>query len=152
QSLTVTHTWRFHKIHQSSGHVWQGRFKSPVIQDDEHLLVVLRYIEANPVRASLVADPADYPWSSYQYHGLGRPDPLLSSFPEWERLGRTEAARRGRWRPKVRRGQKEEELRAIRMSLNSGRPFGDPAWAQNVARRLGINLNPRPRGRPPKEK
>src|SRR5262249_17125018 len=45
QSLTVAHTWRYHRRHRTSGHVWQGRFRSPVIQDDMHLLVVLRYIE-----------------------------------------------------------------------------------------------------------
>jgi putative transposase len=82
QSLTVAHTWRYHKRHHSSGHVWQGRFKSPVIQDDAHLLVVLRYIEANPLRTRMVEDPADYRWSSYPCHGLGRDDPLLSPFPE----------------------------------------------------------------------
>ncbi len=49
QSLTVAYTWRYHKRHHTSGHVWQGRFKSPVIQDDAHLLVVLRYIEAKPL-------------------------------------------------------------------------------------------------------
>ena len=108
QSLTVAHTWRYHKRHRSSGHVWQGRFKSPVIQDDEHLLIVLRYIEANPVRASMVADPADYQWSSFQHHGLGRIDPLVSEFPEWERLGSTEAERRRRWRAKVARHNAKE--------------------------------------------
>src|SRR5258708_33101508 len=51
QSLTVAHTWRYHKRHRTVGHVWQGRFKSPVIQADDPLLVVLRYIEANPLRA-----------------------------------------------------------------------------------------------------
>jgi putative transposase len=51
QSVTVAHTWRHHRRHGSIGHVWQGRFKSPVIQDDAHLLVVLRYIESNPLRA-----------------------------------------------------------------------------------------------------
>ena len=55
QSLLVSHTQRYHKHHQSGGHVWQGRFKSPVIQDDAHVLTVLRYIEANPLRAKLVA-------------------------------------------------------------------------------------------------
>ena len=50
QSLTVAHTWRYHRRHGSVGHVWQGRFKSPVIQDDDHLLTVLRYVEANPLR------------------------------------------------------------------------------------------------------
>jgi putative transposase len=59
QSLTVAHTWRYHKRHRSSGHVWQSRFKSPVIQDEMHLLVVLRYIEANPLRARMVADLDD---------------------------------------------------------------------------------------------
>jgi putative transposase len=49
QSLTVADTWRYHKRHRSSGHVWQGRFESPLIQDDEHLLIVLRYIDANPL-------------------------------------------------------------------------------------------------------
>lgn len=61
QSLTAAHTWRYHRRHQSSGHVWPGRFKSPVIQDDEHLLTVLRYVEANPLRAGMVADLQDYP-------------------------------------------------------------------------------------------
>src|SRR5947209_9121183 len=51
QSLTVAHTWRFHKDNGSSGHVWQGRFKSPVVEDDAHALTVLRYVEANPLRA-----------------------------------------------------------------------------------------------------
>jgi putative transposase len=50
QSLLVSHTQRYHRFHHSGGHVWQGRFKSPVIQDDEHLLTVLRYLEANPLR------------------------------------------------------------------------------------------------------
>jgi putative transposase len=152
QSLTVTHTWRYHKQNQSSGHVWQGRFKSPVVQDGVHLLVVLRYIEANPLRAGMVADPAEYRWSSFQQHGTGRDDPLLSSFPEWNELGRTDAERRKRWRTKVRAGQDEAEITAVRRSLQSGRPFGEQQWTEGMARRLNIELNPRPRGRPPKEK
>ena len=61
QSLTVAHTWRYHKAHATSGHVWQGRFKSPVVQSDEYALTVLRYIEANPLRAGMVTDLASYP-------------------------------------------------------------------------------------------
>ena len=152
QSLTVTHTWRYHKRNRTSGHVWQGRFKSPVVQDDVHLLVVLRYIEANPLRAGMVADPAEYRWSSFQQHGMGRDDPLLNSFPEWDDLGRTEAERRKRWRAKVRGEQDEAELRAVRQSLRSGRPFGRPDWTESMAQRLNIELNPRPRGRPRKQK
>ena len=61
QSLLVSHTQRYHRFHGTGGHVWQGRFKSPVIQDDDHLLCVLRYIEANPVRAKIVARAEEYP-------------------------------------------------------------------------------------------
>ncbi len=150
QSLTVAHTSRYHKRHQSSGHVWQGRFRSPVIQDDAHLLVVLRYIEANPLRAEIVADPGEYPWSSFQHHGMGKDDPLLSPFPEWEQLGRTDAERRRRWRVKLHASQRKEELTAVRDSLRTGRPLGEPRWVEQMAKRLGINLQPRPRGRPRK--
>jgi hypothetical protein len=66
------------------GHVWQGRFKCPVVQNDAHALVVPRYLEANPLRARMVADLASYPWSSYRAHGMGGPDPLLSPLPRWE--------------------------------------------------------------------
>ena len=152
QSLTVAHTSRYHRRNRSSGHVWQGRFKSPVIQADEHLLVVLRYIEANPLRASMVTNPGDYRWSSYQYHGLGRTDALLSPFREWQRLGPTEAERRRRWRAKFRASQREEELKAVRASVCSGRPLGHTTWIEHIARRLGIDPHPRPRGRPRKEK
>src|SRR6266536_1278953 len=98
QSLTVAHTWHYHKGHGTLGHVWQGRFKSPVIQDDDHALTVLRYLEANPLRAGMVTDLADYPWSSYAAHGLGHADALLSVLPCWEGIAQTEEARQAFWR------------------------------------------------------
>jgi putative transposase len=152
QSLTVTHTWHYHKRHRSSGHVWQGRFKSPVIQDDTHLLTVLRYIEANPLRANMVAQLSDYRWSSFRHHGLGEPDPLLSPIPEWDELGQSESERRKRWRAKVCAPQKEIEVTAVRNSLRSGRPLGTDEWTERIAKRLNIDLTPRARGRPRKVK
>src|SRR3954465_15766985 len=86
QSLLVSHTQRYHKHHKSGGHVWQGRFKSPVIQDDEHLLTVLRYIEANPLRPGIGGRAEDYPWSSYRVHGLGEPNPLVDPLRTYEEL------------------------------------------------------------------
>jgi putative transposase len=64
QSLMVAHTWHYHQQRGTSGQVWQGRFKSPVIEADEQLLTVLRYVEANPLRAGMVSDLAAYPWSA----------------------------------------------------------------------------------------
>jgi putative transposase len=148
QSLTVAHTWRYHRRHSSAGHVWQGRFKSPVIQDDGHLLTVLRYIEANPFRAGTVSDLSSYPWSSFPAHGHGRPDPRLDPLPEYEALGPTPASRQARWRRKVQATQPESEVHDIRASARSGKPLGTSEWVARAAQQLGINLNPRPRGRP----
>ncbi len=91
QSLTVAHTWHYHRQQGTSGHVWQGRFKSPVIQEDDHLLIVLRYLESNPLRAGMVSDLKDYPWSSYAVHGLGQAHALVSEAPPWASLGATAA-------------------------------------------------------------
>jgi putative transposase len=151
QSLTVTHTWHYHQAHASSGHVWQGRFKSPVIQADDHALTVLRYIEANPLRAGLVADLADYSWSSYPCHGLGRPDPLVTELPGWQTLGRTDTARQVRWREWVHAPLTEKELAAVRRSVTSGRPYGAAGWVEATAATLGLKLAQRPRGRPRKQ-
>ena len=93
-----------------------------------------------------------YRGSSFQDHGLGHDDPLLSPFPEWEGLGRTAAERRSRWRAKVRAVPGESELMSVRGSLRSGRPLGSAEWSERMAERLGIEPNPRPRGRPRKEK
>ncbi len=81
QSLLVSLTQRYHRFHKSSGHVWQGLFKSPVIQDDEHLLAALRYIKANPLRAKMVEHAGEYRWSSFANHGGGKSDELLDPVP-----------------------------------------------------------------------
>src|SRR5262245_32476527 len=86
QSLLVSHTQRYHRCHHSGGHVWQGRFKSPVIQDDDQLLTVLRYIEANPLRARMLGSAGDHRWSSFPAHGLGHPDPHLDPLTAHESL------------------------------------------------------------------
>lgn len=150
QSLTVAHTWRYHGRHRTSGHVWQGRFKSPVVQSDGHLWAVLGYIEANPLRARMVADPAAYQGSSYPAHGEGRPDPLLDPPPEWADLGPDETARRIVRRRKVRDDQPADEVESIRRSLRGGLPFGEAAWVEEMAGKLGKKLERRSPGRPRK--
>ena len=150
QSLLVSHTQRYHRCHHSGGHVWQGRFKSPVIQDDDHLLTVLRYIEANPLRAGMVEAAGDYRWSSFPAHGLGRPDPLLDPITVYESLAKTPATRRRRWSAFVHQTPSDEELSALRRSTQVGLPFGHPDWVEQLGHRLGLDLTVRPRGRPRK--
>jgi putative transposase len=150
QSLTVAHTWHYHKARGTSGHVWHGRFKSPVVAADEHLLTVMRYVESNPLRAGLVSDLADYHRSSYLLHGLGQALPLVSEAPVWPSLGRSEAARQAFWRSWLLTPLTEKELAAVRRSVTSGRPYGSEGWVAKTAGRLGLDLAPRRRGRPPK--
>src|SRR5262249_40016060 len=106
--------------------------------------------EANPLRANLVRDAADYRWSSYAVHGRGEANPLVAELPAWSSLGRTERARQTYWQHFVHRPQDEFELATIRQSLTNGRPFGSPAWTTQTASALGLRLSNRPRGGPRK--
>jgi putative transposase len=151
QSLLVSHTQRYHRFHRSGGHVWQGRFKSPVIQNDEHVLAVLRYIEANPLRAEMVEHAGDYPWSSFRAHGLGQSDPLLDRVEGYEALAVQQAARLRRWSAYVHQTPDEGELAAIRRSNETGLPLGDQGWVDRLCKRLRLDLTIRPRGRPRKD-
>jgi putative transposase len=150
QSLLVSHTQRYHRCHRSGGHVWQGRFKSPVIQDDDHLLTVLRYIEANPLRARMVEAAGDYRWSSFPAHGLGRSDPLLDPVVAYESLAKSPATRPRRWSAFVHQTPSDEELTALRRSTRTGLPYGHPDWVERLGHRLHLDLTIRPRGRPRK--
>lgn len=150
QSLLVSHTQRYHRFHHSGGYVWQGRFKSPVIQDDDHLLAVLRYMEANPVRTRIVADAGRYRWSSFGSHGQGRPDALLAPVAAYEALAASPAVRQRRWSAHVHQTPDKAELAAIGRSNATGLPYGEGSWVARLAKRLQLDLTIRPRGRPRK--
>ena len=148
QSLLVSHTQRYHRHYKSGGHVWQGRFKSPVIQDDEHLLTVLRYIEANPLRAGLVKRADEYPWSSYRVHGLGQTDELVDPLISYDALSPRAKVRQRKWAEKVHLPIEAVKLAAIRRSSATGLPYGSAPWVSRLANRLDLDLTIRPRGRP----
>ncbi len=150
QSLLVSYTQRYHKHNSSGGHVWQGRFKSPVIQNDEHLLTVLRYIEANPLRANIVTQAEDYRWSSYRAHAVGEPNALLDTLITYEELSPYPKIRQRRWAQKVHAPMEEATLAAIRRTNATGLPYGTARWVRCLAKKLDLDLTIRPRGRPRK--
>ena len=143
QWVLSTHVRRYHEHYRGSGHVWQGRFKAFPIQEDEHLMSVLRYVERNPLRANMVTAAADWPWSS-----LGRD--RKSPTPLWLDDGPLPRGRQ--WRSHVERPQTEAEVMAIRKSVERGSPFGDAVWGKAAVATLGLESTLRPRGRPPKPK
>jgi putative transposase len=125
------------------GHVYQGRFKSFPIAEDEHLLAVLRYVERNPRRAGLVERAEDWRWSSLYRRMFATPEEqsLLAASPV--RLGR-------RWCEHVNQVQNAAEEQAIRRSIQRGQPYGGDAWQTKVTRQLNLEHTFRPRGRPRK--
>ncbi len=139
--LTVTHTQRWHAAHRTAGTgpLYQGRFKSFPIQEDDHLLAVLRYVGRNPVRANLGWEAEAGRWSSLWHRVQGGVAGLVDEGP---------LALPRRWRRHVQSPQSEAELAALRRSVVRGAPFGEQSWQQRTAKRLGLQSTLRPRGRP----
>jgi putative transposase len=144
--LTLTHTQRWHAHRQSSGsgHLYQGRFKSFPIQDDEHFFTVARYVERNSLRANLARRAEQWRWGSLHrwVRGTAEDKALLAAWP---------LARKPGWIDHVNGAQTEAELQAVRRSVERGCPFGDSEWSDEAVRRLGLESTLRPRGRPKRE-
>lgn len=85
-----------------SGHVWQGRYKSPLVEEESYYLEAGRYIERNPLRARLVNDLKDYPWSSYAFYAYGVMNPLIDPDPYYDGLGSTLSERQLAYRHFIR--------------------------------------------------
>ena len=143
QWVTLTHVQRYHASHATIGigHLYQGRYKSFPVQGDRHYLRVLRYIEANPLRAGLVRQLELWAWSSLAARA-GRPsrvaltDGPVDLPPDWMSL--------------VREALEPTEAQAIDTSLRRGCPLGDARWTATTAQCLGLQSTIRPRGRPRK--
>lgn len=141
QWLLTSHVRRHHRRYETDGHVWQGRFKAFPIEQDGHLLMVLRYVERNPLRANLVSRTDAWPWSSLAPSAGAAGANLLHAAP---------VARPEGWRDWVDQPISEAELEALRRSVNRGTPWGSPTWAERTASELGLEATLRPRGRPRK--
>lgn len=134
----TTHVRRYHEHYHASGHVWQGRFKAFPIQEDEHLLTVVRYVERNPFRAGLVPGVLD--WSL--------PLHAADTRPAWYDRG---PVSRGRdWGAHVAQPQTDAELVALRRSVERGVPYGGDRWQKKTVAALGLESTLRSRGRPRK--
>lgn len=139
QWLLTAHVRRYHRHYHGSGHVWQGRFKAFPIEQDDHYLTALRYVERNPLRANLVQRAQEWNWSSLSGKKDASPDGLLSAGP---------VAKGSQWTRHVNGVETESELKRLRRSVNRGTPFGSIEWAQSTAEVLGLESSLRPRGRP----
>lgn len=136
------------KLENRSGTLWEGRFKASLIDTDAYLLACCRYVDLNPVRANIVAAPADYRWSSYRCHTLTQESMWLDEHPTFKDLGHSAAERAKAYREFVANGVCDAELRLIRTAVRRNQLTGNKAFRDTVARRTGRRISSQGRGRP----
>ena len=142
--LTVTHTQRWHANRHTAGTgpLYQGRFKSFPIEQDEHLLMVLRYVDRNALRAKLVKRAEEWRWGGLWHVHRKTPPPWLSPTAQWP------MPRPRDWLQRVNTPQTPAEEAAVGISIRRGRPYGSAGWAASTAKRLGLQSTMTARGRP----
>jgi putative transposase len=137
-------------VHGRTGTLWEGRYKSSLVDGESYLLACHRYIESNPVRAGMVREPAGYPWSSHGHYALGIVNPLLTDHEVYRALGETQAERQAAFRALALSVLDDKTIDIIRKSTNAGVVLGSDAFAQRIADQIGRNVRLPARGRPPK--
>jgi len=120
QALGRYYVRYFNHRHQRTGSLWEGRFRSCVIDTEGYFMTCQRYIEMNPVRAGMVGSPEEYRWSSYCAHGMGAAVGMWSPHYLYQQLGSTPAARIEAYRELVRGNLDDAELRQLRRATNTG--------------------------------
>lgn len=151
--LTLAYSSYYNKKYRGVGHVWQGRYKSSLIDKEEYFIWCGLYVELNPVRAGLVVKPQDWRWSSYRFYAFGEVDPLMEGLidvdPYYLELGSNSQECQERYRQNIEGVMKEKFLQDIRKKLDEG-VFGRENFVREAKEKFKIkSLNPR--GRPSKE-
>jgi putative transposase len=133
---------------QRTGTLWEGRYKSNLIQAERYLLACMVYMDLNPVRAGMVVDPADYSWSSHQHYVGRRADKLITPHPLYWELGNTPFSRDEAYVSLVRAGVSDQQKRALTDSAMRGWALGEPDYIADLQRRTERRVSPAPAGRP----
>jgi putative transposase len=123
----------FNKRHHRSGTLWEGRFKSALVDSSTYFLTCSRYIDLNPVRAGLVPTPDAYEWSSFACLGFGRFDPLVTLHPEYLALGHTVAQRSRAYHAICEVANANRSCEVIRRATHGGAALGDDEFQQRMA-------------------
>jgi putative transposase len=136
--------WHAHYHTAGTGRIDQGRFQSFLVEMDEHLYTLWRYLQRNALRANLVARAEAWRWGSWWQHQRGDAE-VEAPLHAWP------VAMPANWVELVNVAQTEAEVEAVRQAVARGSPFGSGLWCERTARQLGLQATLRPRGRPPKK-
>ena len=136
--------------YKRTGTLYEGRFKSSLVETRSYLLTCMRYIELNPVRAGMVRHPGDYPWSSFGQNVSGAPTGLVKPHAEYRQLGSTPERRGEAYRSLFEAVIPDSELVAIRESAEKSRALGGEAFCAGIEATLRRSVRVIRRGRPSK--
>ena len=150
QDLGRQYVRYFNHRYQRTGTLWEGRFRSSVIDSDNYLLICQRYIELNPVRAKIVTNPAEYLWSSFHCNGFGTSSRLHTPHPLYLRLGHTMMERTEAYREFFSGEIKKEDVKMIQKATNRGLVVGNDHFAREIEALCGRRVTPQKPG--PKSK
>lgn len=148
QALGRRYVRYFNREYRRSGTLWEGRFKASLVQSETYLLVCQRYIELNPVRAGMVDDPAEYVWSSYQAHALGKQIQIHSPHAEYLKLGNEGINRQRSYRALFDGHIGNGQIQDIRDAVNKGMALGDGRFKDEIEHLHGRRIRPAKMGRP----
>jgi putative transposase len=148
QSIGRQYVRNYNQKHARTGTLWEGRYKSTLIQAERYLLTCMVYMDLNPVRAGMVADPADYPWSSHQHYIGRRVDKLLTPHPLYWELGNTPFSRDEAYSNMVRSGISEQEKQALTNATLRGWALGEADYVADLQRRTERRVLKSQAGRP----
>jgi putative transposase len=146
QSVGRSYVGYVNHTYQRTGTLWEGRYKSTLVDSERYLMTVSRYIELNPVRAAMVEHAAEYPWSSYQSNALGKEIKLITPHDLYVQLGKTPSKRQARYRALFDGHMPSHTLDEIRSATNKAWVLGDARFQQQVEKATGRSAAPRQRG------
>ncbi|MFH2059002.1 MAG: transposase [Pseudomonadota bacterium] len=148
QALGRRYVRYFNYAYKRSGTLWEGRYKSCLIQEENYLIEVYRYIELNPVRAGMVKAPGDYHWSSYQVNALGKASDLCTPHPAYLTLGMEQKERQENYRSLFSSNFDAGSLEQIRIATNKGMVVGNDRFREGIEALTGRRVREKKRGRP----
>lgn len=146
QSLGRYFVRYINQTHNRTGTLWEGRYKSTLVDSERYLLTLYRYIELNPVRANMVEHPAEYPWSSYQHNALDKHISLINSHPLYMALGHDLASCKKAYQALFKSHIPHYTLDEIRDCINKSWVLGDNNFRKQVAAQTGQITEPQQRG------
>ena len=149
QAVGRSYVQTFNKVHGRTGTLWEGRYRSTLIQTERYLLACMAYIDLNPVRAHMVTQPDDYIWSSYSHYVGRRNDRLITPHTLYWGLGNTPFAREAAYAEMVQAGIQADQQRALTDATLSGWALGDAQFIAGLKLQTPRRLSKDKAGRPP---